>query len=256
MSMDAAQLAVPASVDFRMTRRVAWFDVDSDCTFVMSQPSVDPDLWLQYLYGAEETYLKYGVESALDVPAIRDGHDTTIFWATINTAGQVVGGVRATGPLQCADDSHAVLEWAGHAGEQDVRAMINERVSLGIAEIKTAWVTDDPSQNHPLTKFIGRCTVELMSVLGIRFAMATSADYLLSRWRPSGCVVAPIPATPYPNDRYRTKLLWWDRDTFADHAEPEQVSKVFFETSEISRQLGEAGRPGTQRGQRCEHGHV
>lgn len=47
-------------------------------------------------------------------------------------------------------------------------------------------------------------------------------------------MVAHIPAAPYPDERYRTKMMWWDRRTFANYADPEQVSKIIRETSAIS----------------------
>jgi hypothetical protein len=42
-------------------------------------------------------------------------------------------------------------------------------------------------------------------------------------------VASRIPATPYPDDRYETRLAWWDRATFANHADPEQLSAFFAE---------------------------
>jgi hypothetical protein len=30
-------------------------------------------------------------------------------------------------------------------------------------------------------------------------------------------------------------MMWWDRRTFANHAEPEQVSKILRETAVVSR---------------------
>jgi hypothetical protein len=67
--------------------------------------------------------------------------------------------------------------------------------------------------------------------------MATAATYVLNRWRSSGGVVAPIPATPYPNDRYQTKMIWWDRRNFINHAEPKQVAKILMETEQLSKKV-------------------
>ena len=47
-------------------------------------------------------------------------------------------------------------------------------------------------------------------------------------------VVAPVPATPYPDDRYRTKMMWWDRRTFANHAAPDQLPKILDEMGYVS----------------------
>jgi hypothetical protein len=70
--------------------------------------------------------------------------------------------------------------------------------------------------------------------MGIQFCMATSAPHILERWGSSGGVVAPIPAAAYPDERYRTKMMWWDRRTFANHADPEQLSKILRETAAIA----------------------
>jgi hypothetical protein len=46
-------------------------------------------------------------------------------------------------------------------------------------------------------------------------------------------VVAAIPATPYPSDSYRTKLLWWNRRDFFNHAQPKQLAKIVSETKQL-----------------------
>jgi hypothetical protein len=121
--------------------------------------------------------------------------------------GRMVGGLRAIGPLRSADDSHAVVEWAGQPGQQAVRDMITDRIPFGVLEMKTGWVVDDPDRNPSLTTVLARSPFHIAGLLGFQFFMATAATYVLNRWRSSGGVVAPIPATPYPNDRYQTKMI-------------------------------------------------
>ncbi|WP_370329997.1 hypothetical protein [Mycolicibacterium hippocampi] len=108
--MTVSSLESDQEFDFRLSRRHSWWDEDAECTLIMSQPHLDPELWLQYLHGAERSYRKHGVEVALQIADISDGADTTLFWAAVDTAGRVIGGVRAKGPLTCAEDSHAVVE--------------------------------------------------------------------------------------------------------------------------------------------------
>jgi hypothetical protein len=215
--------------DFRLCQNVSWWDPNAECTLVMSQPTIDRDLWLEYLRGAAQSYRKHGVERALDLPAIRNGDDTAMFWATVDTDGRVIGGVRAKGPLKSADDSHAVIEWAGRPGLEDVRKMITDRVPFGILEMKSAFVTDDPDRKTTVTRALARSGFHAMALMDLQFCMATSAPHVLNQWRSSGGVVASIPATPYPDERYRTRMMWWDRRTFAKHAEPDQVSKILIE---------------------------
>ena len=219
---------------FRITENISWWDSDSECTMVLSTPATDRPLWAEYLRGAELSYRRHGVERALDVGAIRNGYDTLMFWATVDITGRVIGGVRAKGPLRSADESHAVVEWANHDGLPAVRKMITDRIPFGILEMKSAWITDDRDRTRPLCRALARSGFHAMELLDLQFCMATSAPHVLDRWRSSGGVVAPIPAAPYPDQRYRTKMMWWDRRTFANYAEPEQVSKILRETTAVA----------------------
>jgi hypothetical protein len=203
---------------------------------VLSRPDADRALWEEYLRGAERSYRRHGVERALDVAAIRDGSDTAMFWTTIDAAGRVIGGLRAVGPLGSADDSHATVEWAGRPGLPAVRTMIDDRVPFGVLEMKTAWTTDDRDKARRLSTALARTPFHAMALLDIQFCMATSAPHVLERWRTSGAVVAPIPATPYPDERYRTKMMWYDRRTFANHAAADQIPKILNEMSMVSSQ--------------------
>jgi hypothetical protein len=227
-----------AKVDeFALPQSLSWRDPDIDCTLVVSQPSTDRDLWTEYVLGAQRSYRKHGVECALDIDALRSGADTIMFFALVDSAGQMVAGVRAKGPLRSADDSHAIVEWAGQPGQEAVRNMINDRVPFGILEMKSAWATDAPDRNHCLTQAVARSAFHMMDLLDVQFCMATAAAYALNRWRSSGGVVAAIPATPYPDERYQTKMMWWNRRDFINHAEPEQVAKILMETAQLTQEF-------------------
>jgi hypothetical protein len=232
VSLDAASVE-----EFRLRQGLSWRDPDIDCTLVISQPSADPGLWTEYALGAQRSYRKHGVECALDLDALRTGADTVMFFAVIDRAGKMVAGVRGKGPLRSADDSHAVVEWAGQPGQQAVRDMINDRVPFGVLEIKSAWVTDDADQNRCLTAVLARSGCHMTALLDIQFCMATAAAYVLNRWRSSGGVIAGIPATPYPDERYQTKMMWWNRRDFVRHAEPEQVAKILMETKQLTQEF-------------------
>lgn len=217
--------------------RISWRDPDLDCTLVLSQPPTDPDLWREYAMGAQRSYRRHGVESALDVDALWSGDDTTMFFAVLDETGQMVAGVRAIGPLQSADDSHAVAEWAGQPDQEAVRNMIEDRVPFGVMEMKSAWATDDSQRNSYLTSAVARSAFHMMALLDIQFCMATAAAYALNRWRSSGGVVAGIPATPYPDERYQTKMMWWNRRNFVNYAEPGQVAKILTETNYLTQEF-------------------
>ena len=77
----------------------------------------------------------------------------------------------------------------------------------------------------------------MMALLDLQFCMATAAAYVLNRWRSSGGVIASIPAAPYPDERYQTKMMWWNRRDFVNHAEPEQVAKILKETQQLTQEF-------------------
>jgi hypothetical protein len=220
------------------TPTASWWDPENECTFVVARPADERDLWADYLHGALHSYRKHGVETVLELDHIRSGDSTALFFAAVDTRGDVVAGVRAVGPLGDADDSHAATEWAGRPGLRSVRKMIDDRAPFGIAEIKSAWLSDERDRGRALAKALARSPFYAMAVLDVQFGMATAAAYVLDRWATSGGVVAKhIPATPYPTERYQTKMMWWDRRTFIDHAEPEQVSMILHETAILRRTM-------------------
>ena len=221
-----------------LRRSPSCWDRYSETTIVFAQPATERDLWWDYVRGACENYRKHGVERALDMDALRSGADTVMFAACVNDAGRVVAGLRGRGPYQSADECHALLEWSGQPGLAAVRKMVADRLPFGVVEMKTAWVAEDPDRSRQLTSAISRTPLHAMPLLDIQFIVATAASYVLKRWLSSGGQLATrIPATPYPDHRYQTKLAWWDRNTFANHADPKQLSMFLSEQKELAAQV-------------------
>ena len=238
--MNAAQLGTLAPDLSAADRHRRWWDADSGCTIVVAEPSAEPELWARYVRGAEDSYRKHGVEIALDKTALRLGDDSALFCVGINESGKVVGGLRGKGPYSQVDECHAVTEWSGQPGLSAVRKMVGDRLPFGVVEVKSAWVSDDPDQSRALSDVLARMPLHFMAMLDIQFAVATAAAYVLKRWLSSGGVLASkIPATPYPDARYQTKMMWWDRRTFASHADPKQLSTFFTETRSMSPRVSE-----------------
>lgn len=222
---------------FELRQRLSWQDPDIGATLVLSQPTLDPDLWAEFSLGAARSYRKHGVECALDLDMLRSGADTIMFFAMIDDAGRMVGGLRAKGPLRSADDTHAVGEWAGQPSQQAVRDMITDRIPFGVLEMKAGWVIDDPDRNRSLIAALARSGCHITTLLECQFMMATAASHVLNRWRSAGGVVAAIPAAPYPDDRYKTKMIWWNRRDFVKHAEPQQAAKILVETQQLAQEF-------------------
>jgi hypothetical protein len=202
----------------------AWVDdiCGSGATMIFADPHALPELWHEYIDSAVVEYTARGVRSALEYERIRDGRDTTVFCAVLDPTGAVVGGLRVQGPYHDARQSHAIGEWAGQPGQDDLIAAINHRVPDGIIEVKSAFV--DPSS--PLAKVaagaLARSVKISMELTGCRHMLATAADYVLERWSSGGGRVNPlIAATPYPDDRYRTRAMFWDAENLQSFADPD-----------------------------------
>lgn len=208
---------------------------DTPYKFVVTVPSAAPDLWEAYLDGALQSYRSHGVEAALEFDTIRSGATTGLFFVAMDGEGNVVAGVRVQGPYGRADESHATLEWAGHAGEAEVWKMITDRLPFGVLEMKGAWISDRALGKSVLATAIARCALIAMAMLDAQFVMATAAEYVLSQWTASGAVLAAsVPSAPYPTPQYRTRMVWMDRRTFATHADPAQVPRMLNELMELT----------------------
>ncbi|ETB16062.1 hypothetical protein MAA44156_01318 [Mycobacterium avium subsp. avium] len=136
------------------------------------------------------------------------------------------------------EDSHALQEWKGNPGLPLLRYMIANRIPFGVVEVKSAWTNSREYGNRALSTVLARTALPTMTLLGAQFVMATAAAHVLEQWQSSGGVVASrVPAAAYPNENYRTKVMWWDRRTLAAHADPAQFKLMCAENTEILSRL-------------------
>jgi hypothetical protein len=61
-------------------------------------------------------------------------------------------------------------------------------------------------------------------------------------WCSSGGVVAPIRSTRYPDERYRTKMMWWDQLTVARNASLNQTANIVAEMADIRERRAATSR--------------
>jgi hypothetical protein len=220
------------STDTPLDRTLSVWDARSQCRFVAARPSAEPQLWEAYLEGAKAGYRRYGAEKALEYSRIRHGDTTAVFFVALDADGSVAAGVRAQGPYVAAGEAHAITEWAGHPGAPEVRRMIEDRLPFGVVEAKGAWVSENASHRGELGVALGRFATYSMDLLDVQFMLATAGTHVLATWASSGGVVADhIAPVPYPDDRYETRLMWWDRRRRRGHAESLQLAQLLLTTS-------------------------
>jgi len=196
---------------------------------------------MAYLGGARISYRRFGVERVLEYDETRDGKSTALFFAALDRDGQLVGGMRAQGPYRRADQAHALVEWAGRDGAATLRADIVERIPAGVIEMKTGWVRCDAPRRVELTAALARIFVHSMTLLNVRYVLGTVAAHAVRCWQTTGGVVSGrVTPVAYPDDRYLTSPMWWDREAYVDLTAAEQLPRLIDE----SAQLCQVGRPG------------
>lgn len=201
---------------------------------VVTTPAAAPEEWRCYLAEAELSYAAHGVAGVLDLDRLRDGGATSLFFAAFAPDGRMVGGIRAQGPYADPDEAHAVAEWDGDPAQPRVRAMVDERLPLGVVEIKTAWVAREFAGRREIVGALARAPLHASMILGARFALATSAVHTLSRWATTGAVaVSGLSAVGYPDDRYSTTVIWWDRWALPDTVTVAELRVLDLETAQL-----------------------
>lgn len=234
-----------STVGTRPSDRGYYTDSAFGCTIVATDPSDRPDLWERFLDGARRSYIHHDVFSALDYDVIRDGSTTSLFFCAIDPAGRMLAGARLQGPYSDARQTHADSEWRSHPdGRTRLRRMVNDRLSEGVVELKTGWVDGAAPRTSKLADMIGYAGPLGCLLLDARYALVTAADHVLSMWQDAGAVVAlDVEPASYPDDRYRTRALWWDTRSFRDVAAPDHVRRMDNASRQLVRTRAVSERP-------------
>lgn len=194
---------------------------DGELSLVVATPSAAPGLWSQYVDGAWESYSRHGVTVALDMDEVASGATTTLFYVVQDRDGHMLGGVRAQGPYTVVEQSHVLTEWQNSPGLDAVTAALRARLPSGIVEMKSAWVgTGGPAR--VVSAMLARAALPTLDLTGSRYLLASAADHVLRQWESSGGRLdVGVPAAAYPSAEYRTRMMWWDRESIGREARPD-----------------------------------
>ncbi|GAA4832465.1 hypothetical protein GCM10023201_20570 [Actinomycetospora corticicola] len=197
------------SVGIATGRSAAWelrYEVPrTDHTVIVSSPEARPDLWDAYLAGVVEVYGSYGVVPALEL----DRDLTSLVFVAFDRDGRARGGIRSQGPYDHPSQAQALAVWENDAR---VRRLVRERLADGLVETKGLWVERDFPGRRELVHTFGRTPVHASTILGARYGLGTTAAHTEALWMSSGAVLRyDVPPVPYPDERYRTHLMFWDR---------------------------------------------
>ncbi|MDT7742546.1 MAG: hypothetical protein QOE59_1624 [Actinomycetota bacterium] len=228
MSASVAASGRSAAHAWRLSHQVP----ESSHHVVVSTPVAGPELWRAYLAGAERVYGSYGVEAALELDEVVP----SLVFVAVTAEGEPVGGMRAHGPYDAADEAQALTVWHGDAR---VRAHIEERLPFGVVESKGLWVAQDVPNRRELVSCFGRAPVHAATIRGARYALGTTAAHTERLWTSTGAVlVGDVPPVNYPDDRYRTHLMFWDRWAWPASVPEPQRRAIDTETAQLFASVG------------------
>ncbi|MCU1380252.1 MAG: Rv1355c family protein [Acidimicrobiales bacterium] len=211
----------------------AFVDEQSGVRIEAHRPLDRPDLWRAYLDGAEARYRQHDLAHVLKRPELEDGRTTSLFYVAIDD-DRVVAGIRCHGPLHAPSEAQALRELDGHPRLSMVGDRLAECVPEGLVEIKGAWVDPD-FPRRGLSDAMARCHVHAMTWFGVRFAMCTCSDTTAPRWESTGGRAMPdLAPVPFPDDRYRTLLLWWDRELVEHLSDADQWRRIADERRQLA----------------------
>lgn len=179
----------------------------------VAKPQQSRDIWTEYLSGALTSYRRFGVQSVLEYDSVVPGDSTSWFFAAVGTGGAVLGGMRVQGPYDWAEQAHALSEWAGQDGFDQLYRDIEGRRPHGVIEMKTGWVAAHAPRKRELTAALARVFLHAIRLTGVRYALGTVATHAVPKWSTTGGEISSeVTPVAYPDQRYRTVPMWWDRD--------------------------------------------
>lgn len=196
---------------------------------VVSTPQAAPELWDGYLAGALAVYGSHGVAPALEV----DRQRTSLVFVALTADDRPIGGMRAQGPYERAEEAQALEVW-DH--DPEVHTRITDRIADGIVESKGLWVARDAPDRRAVVRAFGRAPVHASMILGARYGLGTTAEHTERLWTSTGAVLQrDVPPVPYPDDRYRTHLMFWDRWHLPPSVSDDEMRAVDAETAALLR---------------------
>ena len=213
----------------------SFVDSASGVRFEGHHPHERPDLWKLYLHEAEGRYRNFGFEGKLHLQELDEGTGVSLFFVGFDPEGNAVAGVRCHGPLDSRHEAFVMQEMGGSPEIDMLGRTIDDEVPLGVVEIKGAWSKGEATTGHRLIEAIARCATHSMNWLGAEHAIAAISDTLLFAGTASGGRMLGEAAVPFPDERYRTVALSWQRSRTLELATPEGRQALRREGEQLSR---------------------
>jgi molybdopterin/thiamine biosynthesis adenylyltransferase/nitroreductase len=216
-------------------------DQESGVRFEGHHPLERPDLWKVYLNEAEGIFRSRGFEGTLRRLELEEGNDVSLFLLGFDAEGNAVAGVRFHGPLEGAHQAAIVEEMATSPEIGIIHDLIEQEIRLGAVEVKGAWSKGATVVGSRLLTAISRSVTHGLNWLGAEFAIAAVSDTLMPVGTATGGVQVGTQWVPFPDERYRTIAISWQRGRTYELATPENQRAYRREAEQLLRGPSRSG---------------
>ena len=208
----------------------SFIDEASGVRFEGHHPLERPDLWRRYLDDAEGKYRSYGFESTLRRRELEEGRGVPLFFVGFAPDGEPVAGLRFHGPLENRWGAALMEELATLPEIDEIGDLIDREVRLGVIEAKGASVL-----GVRMVATISRMMTHAATWLGAERTIAAVSDQLIPVGKVAGGEVLSRNWVPFPDERYRTYAVTWQRGRTYDLADDENRRALRREAEQLAR---------------------
>jgi hypothetical protein len=220
----------------------AFHDASSGLTFEVHHPRARPDVWREYLDGAEAAYDRRGVSKAFHRAEIEDAEGVSMFFVGRRPDGRVAAGIRCHGPLARIEESESLTEMAASPEIDELTEEIRRFLPFGVVEQKGAWSTVKGVGPRAMFTTFNRCNLYAMEWLRSEFAICTVREELRVTIVANGGRQLGTQSVPFPSERHRTVMMAYRRCRTSGAAKAPQATAERIELTELSR----TRRPGIE----------
>lgn len=211
-----------------------FLDRTTGLRFEAHHPQGRPDLWQQYLDGAEARYRKFGILDLLERSQLEAARGVSLFFVGIDDEGVVRAGVRCHGPLDAMTASQALVEMSASPEADMLAAVVAEALPYGVVEMKGAWGGLGADGMQTAAKALSRCCVHSLTWLRSELALGAVSDRIKEPMSACGARMLGLHGAPYPSERYRTVLMAWRRSQVMVLADPHQAALMRIEAAQLA----------------------
>ncbi len=213
----------------------AYVDASSGLTFEVHHPMARPDVWREYLDGAEAEYARHGVGQAFHRAEIEDAAGVSMFFVGRRADGTVAAGIRCHGPLTSIEESESLREMRVSPEIDYLSACVERFLPFGVVEQKGAWSSVKGVGPRAIFTTFNRCNLYAMEWLRCEFAICTVREQLQATIHANGGRQLGTHSVPFPSEKHRTVMMAYRRCRTSSAAKPMQATHERVELGQLSR---------------------